>query len=121
MRAFLAFLLFPVAAIALASAIYFDGGQPLQQDCVITATEAVARLAPTASWSRILLLRYTRQNGVTYNHALAVWIAPTSTNVCSYDKTGTLELPTQSRDANVIGATYCKAIGVLFRSADFLK
>lgn len=117
-----AFLLLPVATLAVALAIYFDGGEPLQQDCVITATEAIARLAPTASWSRILLLRYVQpQSGKTYNHALAVWIAPTSTRVCCYDRSGTLEIQTQSRDPVVIGRTYCKAIGVLCKGAAFLE
>lgn len=83
------------------------------KDCLIVATETLARLKASAYWSKIAAFTWT-DDKETAGHA-AVFYQPTQdSNVFMYDKTlGSLDLHTQSHD--LIQLTM--ALNQIFRSA----
>jgi hypothetical protein len=75
-----------------------------QRDCLIVATEAHARLSKTAYWARIAGFRINKNSDVVGSHAVVFFQPTASSNVFMYDKTGSLDLGTQSHDSTELTA-----------------
>jgi hypothetical protein len=73
-----------------------------KSDCLLVATENLHRLASTSYWSRILVYQQEINGQPTFGHAVAVWKLSAQGKVYMIDSEGSIELPTQSEDANII-------------------
>jgi hypothetical protein len=81
----------------------------LPNDCAIVATEANARLATSAIWSQVLLVRFIDIKNVQINgHALVVWQIHKDGSILVYDESGTVDLDTRSQNPNDIAAALNK-------------
>lgn len=74
-----------------------------KRDCVLVATENLARLEPISAWTNVLAFKY-RVNGqaLPIGHAVAVWKISLDGKVLAIDDDGTYELDTASTDASDI-------------------
>jgi hypothetical protein len=98
----------------------------LPNDCEIVATEAVARIAPTGAWVRILRVVFIDRGGVPQGHAVAVWQPPTAARVAMYDQyfcAGgcTLNLDVASHNPRQIGGAIARALNLAVIEAEFLE
>ena len=75
------------------------------KDCLIVATEAFARLKPTANWVKIAGFTWIKNTKEAGRHAVAFFQPTADTNVFMYDKSGSYEIPTKSHDLNEIVAS----------------
>jgi hypothetical protein len=73
-----------------------------QQDCLIVATEAQARLKNTACWARIAGFTVSKSSNRIGGHAVVFYQPTLNSNVWMYDKSGSHEIPTQSHDLTII-------------------
>lgn len=81
-----------------------------EQDCLIVATNALAKLKGSAHWARIAGFMVTKKFEKVGSHAV-VFFQPTETsNVFMYDKSGSLELDTQSHELETVIDALNKAV-----------
>jgi hypothetical protein len=94
-----------VAVFFLLSCFHNSSFPSVPNDCAIVATEAYHRVAPAASWARLLHIDY--QDGA---HMICAWQLRANDPVLVYDifflSGATLELPTARRDAEVIAKLF---------------
>jgi hypothetical protein len=89
-----------------------------QQDCLIIATEALARLSKSAYWARIAGFRINKNSDVVGSHAVVFFQPTASSNVFMYDKTGSLDLGTQSHDSTELTAAVNRLLSRDYRVED---
>jgi hypothetical protein len=68
------------------------------RDCMLVATENLARLAGKSYWSNIILFQTTVNGEVTNSHAMACWKISADGKVYLIDNGGTIELQTTSTE-----------------------
>ena len=85
-----------------------------QNDCVIVATEALARLKKTASWAKMAGFMWTENTTEIDGHVVVFFQPTQSTNVFMYDKSGSYDLHTKSHDLNEIAV----ALNQLLRDSE---
>ena len=73
-----------------------------ENDCLLVATEAYARMQKTASWAKIAGFTWIEDGKVIGKHAVLFYQPTESSNVFMYDKGGSLPIATQSHDLNEI-------------------
>jgi hypothetical protein len=73
-----------------------------ENDCLLVATEAYARMQKTAYWAKIAGFTWIKDGKVIGNHAVLFYQPTESSNVFMYDKDGSLPIATQSHDLNEI-------------------
>ena len=69
-----------------------------QNDCLPFATEAFARLSKASVWAKIAGFTVVQGRTVMGGHAVVLFQPTEGSHVWSYDRTGSLELPTTSHD-----------------------
>ena len=73
-----------------------------ENDCLLVATEAYARMQKTAHWAKIAGFTWIKDGKVIGKHAVLFYQPTESSNVFMYDKDGSLPIATQSHDLNEI-------------------
>ncbi len=73
-----------------------------ENDCLLVATEAYARMQKTAYWAKIAGFTWIKDGKVIGKHAVLFFQPTESSNVFMYDKSGSLGIATQSHDLNEI-------------------
>jgi len=73
-----------------------------ENDCLLVATEAYARMQKTAYWAKIAGFTWIKDGKVIGKHAVLFYQPTESSNVFMYDKDGSLPIATQSHDLNEI-------------------
>ena len=73
-----------------------------ENDCLLVATEAYARMQKTAYWAKIAGFTWIKDGKVIGKHAVLFYQPTESSNVFMYDKDGSLPVTTQSHDLNEI-------------------
>lgn len=73
-----------------------------ENDCLLVATEAYARMQKAAYWAKIAGFRWIKDGEVIGKHAVLFYQPTESSNVFMYDKDGSLPIATQSHDLNEI-------------------
>jgi len=73
-----------------------------ENDCLLVATEAYARMQKTAYWAKIAGFTWIKDGKVIGKHAVLFYQPTESSNVFTYDKDGSLPIATQSHDLNEI-------------------
>jgi hypothetical protein len=74
------------------------GSSTDQQDCLIVATEAFARLSKSAYWAKIAGFMINNNGKQMYGHAVVFFQPTEGSNVWMYDKSGSYDLSTRSHD-----------------------
>jgi hypothetical protein len=73
-----------------------------ENDCLLVATEAYARMQKTAYWAKIAGFTWIKDGKVIGKHAVLFYQPTESSDVFMYDKDGSLPIATQSHDLNEI-------------------
>lgn len=73
-----------------------------ENDCLLVATEAYARMQKTAYWAKIAGFTWIKDGKVIGKHAVLFYQPTESSNVFMYDKDGSLPIASQSHDLNEI-------------------
>src|SRR5205085_10594874 len=73
-----------------------------ENDCLLVATEAYARMQKTAYWAKIAGFTWIKNGKVIGQHAVLFFQPTESSNVFMFDKGGSLPIATQSHDLNEI-------------------
>jgi hypothetical protein len=123
-------IVIPIAAlVALEEAAGRLGPSPidLPNDCGIVATEAASRLLATGVWTRIVALKFIC-DGQVLEHALVVWLPPTTSHVWAYDEfllNGSLDtgviLKNEERDLPAVVAAIADSSHRQLLAAEYCK
>jgi hypothetical protein len=73
-----------------------------ENDCLLVATEAYARMQKAAYWAKIAGFTWIKDGKVIGKHAVLFYQPTESSNIFMYDKDGSLPIATQSHDLNEI-------------------
>jgi hypothetical protein len=89
-----------------------------KNDCLIVATEALARLSKTAAWAKIVGFTVNKDGEPITGHALVIYQPTSSSNVWAYDRTGSADLHTRSHDLTDIAHGYNQLLKSNYRISD---
>ena len=94
----------PAVAPVLQAHLDFVPDKPSkdENDCLLVATEAYARMQKTAYWAKIAGFTWIKDGKVIGKHAVLFYQPTEPSNVFMYDKDGSLRIATQSHDLNEI-------------------
>jgi hypothetical protein len=79
-----------------------DKPSKAENDCLLVATEAYARMQKTAYWAKIAGFTWIKDGKIIGKHAVLFYQPTKSSNVFMYDRDGSLPIATQSHDLNEI-------------------
>jgi hypothetical protein len=77
-------------------AVVMPAPQRNENDCMITATELLHRLASASAWSNIVMFQLSVNGVRQFGHGMAVWKIAGNSKVLVADASGTFELETTS-------------------------